>query len=723
MMGLTDSKIIRFGVFEADLAARELRKRGVRVKLQEQPFRLLQTLLERPGEIVTREEIQQQLWPDDTFVDFDKSLNTAAQKLRQALGDSADSPRFLETIPRQGYRWLAPVESPTPVAPDPVPAATPRPLRRKFNWQRFTTGAVVLGAVGLVSLGYWLGRSEPPATDRAVTKFTLSPEVDEATPGLSEIVPSPDGRYIAFQRGPGPYGARLNPIVVWDAQQDSYRTVGKGGMLFWSPDSRQLGAVLRDRVQIIDLDSAAARTLASMPSQPERTSWGVGGTWSPDGESIVVSGGLEKGLHRIDLSGGDPELILVPPPEEAALHYYRPSFLPTIGGRKALLFSAGTYRDSEIRVLNLRNGQQKTIVPGGRIRSRAAYSPTGHVIYEQRTYDQGRNGIWAVPFSLDRLEATGEPFLISHTASYPGVTAGGILTYGKPQPRETSQLRWRDRNGNPLGTIGEPQEHIAIPVLSPNGDEVVVQGETDGVQEVWIHEVNRPVKRRVTFRGGARPTWLPSGSEVSFNRDGDLWVAAADGSAEPRMLFQRPTSRYGNFGFEWSRNGRYLVGSGGSFIFYLRPKADGEGWERVVFEDNSYDRVGPDLSPDGRYIAYESAESGRPEVYVRPFPEGDWKKQISTSGGGKPRWRSPGEVLYVEDESLMAVQVSTAPEFSAGSPQRLFTEEGLFAGRGQTYDVTPDGQRIVVVEGRQTPWPREIQVVQNWFEEFRDRDE
>ncbi len=103
-------RVVRFGVFEADLLTRELRKRGARVRLQEQPFRLLQALLERPGQIVTREEIKEKLWPDDTFVDFDKSLNTAAQKLRQALGDSADSPRFLETVPKHGYRFIAPVD-------------------------------------------------------------------------------------------------------------------------------------------------------------------------------------------------------------------------------------------------------------------------------------------------------------------------------------------------------------------------------------------------------------------------------------------------------------------------------------------------------------------------------------------------------------------------------------------------------------------------------------
>ncbi len=151
MLSEQKSRIVRFGVFEADLLTRELRKRGVRVRLQEQPFRLLQALLERPGQIVTRDEIKDKLWPDDTFVDFDKSLNTAAQKLRQALGDSAESPRFMETIPRRGYRFIAPLIT---TASTETPADGAEVSTKRSPWP----AVAALGAVAVI--GWWWS-SEP----------------------------------------------------------------------------------------------------------------------------------------------------------------------------------------------------------------------------------------------------------------------------------------------------------------------------------------------------------------------------------------------------------------------------------------------------------------------------------------------------------------------------------------------------------------------------------
>ena len=142
--------VIRFGVFELDLAAHELRKRGVRIKLQRQPFQVLRMLLERPGDVVRREELQQALWSDDTFVEFDKNLSTAVQKIRQALGDSSTAARFIETVPRVGYRFIAPVEGAAP-----MPSATrPASVRRRLAWVLGSLGLVALGSTSLVWLEY-----------------------------------------------------------------------------------------------------------------------------------------------------------------------------------------------------------------------------------------------------------------------------------------------------------------------------------------------------------------------------------------------------------------------------------------------------------------------------------------------------------------------------------------------------------------------------------------
>src|SRR5215471_2526370 len=176
----TSSSIVRFGPFEADLTARELRKQGRKVRLQEQPFRVLALLLQRPGEVVMREDLRQALWPADTFVEFDHGLNTAIKKIRQALNDSADSPRFIETLPRQGYRLLMPVEVPQPLAVN-------QPHHRLVNWLAVLLGTTAIGAAG----AWFLSRSEP---EDSIQPIPLTTYVGAETgPSLS-----PDGTQIAF---------------------------------------------------------------------------------------------------------------------------------------------------------------------------------------------------------------------------------------------------------------------------------------------------------------------------------------------------------------------------------------------------------------------------------------------------------------------------------------------------------------------------------------------
>lgn len=519
-------------------------------------------------------------------------------------------------------------------------------------------------------------------------------------------------------------------LMVWDAEQDKYRalTTGVGLRLFWSPDSRQIGLITDKAVLTIDLESGAERTLAGWSSQLGWTP--RGGTWSPDGETIVFSAGptlVGKRLYRMSASGGKYELLFEPSDEEVQRGgFFDPTFLPTVDGRQALLYAEGEDH-SDIGVIDLETGERRRIISGDPRYLRPLYSPSGHVIYQE---PGGR--LSAIPFSLERLEPTGDPFVIAESSSEPGISAHGMLTYAKPELPGMMQLAWRDRSGKRLGSIGEAQERIGLPVLSPDGKEVVVQGTTDREQDIWIHEVDRPVKRRITFdeTAEARPTWLPSGKQVTFSGGAfsggeteprNIWIAATDGSGDPTLLYDSPTS---DFGFEWSRDGKYLVGSGRRFLFYLRAKADGNGWERVVLEDDRFGHVAPELSPDGRYVAYQSDESGRAEVYVRPFPEGSGKWQISIDGGGQPRWQGDGsEIFYVKDDTLMVVPVTSQQNFTYGAPRALFDGEGAFRGRGQHYDVTADGQRFVVVEGRRSADLRQIQVVQNWYEEFRDREQ
>ena len=265
-----------------------------------------------------------------------------------------------------------------------------------------------------------------------------------------------------------------------------------------------------------------------------------------------------------------------------------------------------------------------------------------------------------------------------------------------------------------------------MPVLSPDGSRVVVLALESEDLDIWIHDVARSLKTRLSFDPEYvdRPTWTAKGDKITFssrrNGNADIFVKSADGSGEAELLLATPS---GEFGFGWSSDGKYLVGSGDRDIWYMQAREGASGYEKVMFLDTPFDEVSPDLSTDGKFLAYETDESGQFEVYVQAFPEGGDKRQVSTNGGHQPRWSGDGkEIFHVQEDTLVAVSVTTSPAFSVGTATRLFEGYGAFDRRGQEYDVAPDEQRFVMVETLEDPPPPLIRVVQNWYEEFRDRE-
>jgi len=247
-------KAVRFGVFEMDLVAGQLRKNGLRVRLQEQPFQLLALLLERPGEVVTREELREKLWPADTFVEFDHSLNTAVKKLRRALGDSAESPRWIETLPRRGYRFLAPVEQVgelpdgalegrdhTETTPGPRPAALIEPQVQQAipsvdQSKRLLVAALLgLSGVAFAAVVGLLFRDSGSVQKPGRMRFTLNkPGLPQNLYMAASAAVSPDGNYVAYRDAAG-------SLWIHDLRLDERRKVaGRAENYFWSPDSSSL---------------------------------------------------------------------------------------------------------------------------------------------------------------------------------------------------------------------------------------------------------------------------------------------------------------------------------------------------------------------------------------------------------------------------------------------------------------------------------------------------
>ena len=739
-------RAVKFGTFELDLAAGELRKNGLKVRLQEQPFRLLTFLVQRPGDLVSREELREKLWPADTYVDFDNSLNTAASKLREALGDSAASPRFVETLPRRGYRFIAPLERHGQVGDvsSAVPPATTElktpaqqvlqaSLRRARRRQLALAAALVV-AVGLVVV---LGlRSPPPAEEAPLVRFAFTPPVAPPSHGVHVAV-SPNGRHIAFAAA----GAE-GKLWVQDLERQEPRAVEGtegAGWPFWSPDSDFIVFAAGAELKKISVQGGVAIRVCKMPSSIS-IFWG--GAWSADGELIVFSSEspprLPPRLYEVPARGGTANLLVWAEESEqsSAVREAVPHFLPSEAGDRVLLFSstAGATGGYNVMVQDLKTGRRELLGPG----VAPVYSPSGHLLYRAglETYD-----LWALPFSLDTLKATGEAFPIAQNSLDPAVATDGTLVYldGLGTLQRQRQLVWLNRRGDKVGEIGLPQERIQYPTLSPDGRLVGVQVHEGSNFDIWVWDITRAVKTRLTTgpEVDGPPIWAPTGEEVAFNsnRAGnfDIFLRQADGSGEAKALVATPRNEYVT---DWSRGGKYLLyllddPETGTDPWYLDRNEDASAWEPHPFLHTPFNERAARFSPDGRYVAYVSDESGQWEVYVRPFPEGSPRSTVSNNGGSQPRWSRDGkELFYVEGSTLVAVSVSSGPTFSVGSARRLFEHPNLTDGPGTMswpqYDVSADGRQFVLHErvdlGEEAPKPS-IRVVQNWFEEFRGREE
>ena len=647
------------------------------------------------------------------------ALQSAASAGQEASGHPLIKYHIIEEVPRQDDSLVYEAEDTDrkrSVSIRILPSEAARKsesLERRYPLLRggLVAACCLLIVASAVILSSWLG-SPREGPETPLRRFALPVEGMQ----VREMAVSPDGRHIAYTTGLGLNGE----LWIWDLDRLTPRKIENSigaAFPFWSPNSDFVAfrpmRVSQQELRRVSLHGGPASTICS-------TNAGfMGGTWSQDGSSIVFSSRDEGRfrLYEVTPQGGTAKPLLDAEGSEQQQHQVLPHFLPDHGGKRGLVLAQGPQGGSEIVVRDLESGRQEALTPG----DAPVYSPTGHIVY------QSEGALWALPFSAEALRAAGEPFPVAGAGSLQSVSGDGTLVYLHSDATGLQQLIWRDREGRKLGTIGAPQPRIRMPVLSPDSSQVVVQARENDNTDIWVHELARGLKRRLTFDPATedRPTWTPGGDKISFSssRNGpmDVFIKPSNGSGQAESLL---ADTGGVFGYEWSANGKYLVGSGRGKLWYLRAEEGGSGYEKVMFLDTSFDAVGPDLSPDAKFLAYESNESGRYEVYVQPFPDGGAKWQVSTSGGVQARWRSDGkEIFYVEGNTLMAVSVTTSPAFSVGAAQPLFEDKTAFASRGQQYDVAPDGQRFVIVETLgDAGGGQAIHVVENWYEEFRGRE-
>ena len=610
--------IVRFGVFEVDLGARELRKRGIRVRLQEQPFRVLAALLEKPGEVVTREQLKDRLWAQDEFVEFDKSLNTAIQKIRQALGDSAESPRFLETAPKVGYRFVAPIEvapteSPT-TGDEPVGASEPSSMGSGL---RVALAAALAGAV-VGGLFMWITGDE-----KATSRHRRYPLALEATgAGLSQgrsPAISPDGSKIA-------YVSDEEPPRLWLYHFDSGESEPLDGTeearaIFWAPDSAAIGFSAEGAIKRVPVSGEAPTTVCALSGASTNSS----GTWSHDGRTIVFSAGTGGGqsLYSVTAAGGSPETIF----ESGIRNTMKPRFLP--GDSRVLVedFNETSPGLRDTYVFDLRTLEHTLLLSDA---TDAIYSPTGHLIYHRE------GALWAASFSVDGTETTGSPIRIGDSLDSPTVSEDGTLV-SITRAAEASRLELvlRDRTGARLRSIGSPLLGATHPSVSPDGRFVAVSGsKTRGApNDIWVYAMDGSAERRITSdsRYEDEPLWTPDGGRILFrmqtgsDRNADFYIVSADGSGEVQPLTQSDVREAEP---DWSPDGKRL-------LYQVRSSTTAGMFDLQLAAVDQAGRLSPpkpflatefneghgQFSPKGDYVAYTSPASGERRIYVCKAPD------------------------------------------------------------------------------------------------------
>jgi len=448
---------------------------------------------------------------------------------------------------------------------------------------------------------------------------------------------------------------------------------------------------------------------------------------------IVFAPTAVSTLQQVSDAGGATQPLTRLEKGEAG-HFW-PEFLP---GGKAVLFAASpntiNFTNAQVAVQSVGTGERRNLIQDGATQPR--YASPRHLVYAQR------GSLMAVPFDPQRLTATGaavpvvEGVLqspVSGAAQY-SFSGTGSLVY-VPGGIQSAQLRlvWVNRNGaeQPLAASARS---FAGPRLSPDGRRVAVNIREQDSQ-VWLYDLSRETLSRLTFEGNmnGNPTWTPDGKRIAFtsNKEGPrnpFWQMA-DGSGGLERL---TTSEYVQVPSSWSRDGQLLAfiennPTTGQDIWVLRmgDPSLGSGQVRKAqpFLRTPFNESVPRFSPDGRWLAYISNESGRYEIYVQPYPGPGGKWQISTEGGTEPVWNPNGrELFYRSGDKMMVVDIATQPGFAAGKPHMLF--EGPYQPTPITfpnYDVSPDGQRFLMLKPSEQGALTQINVVLNWFEELKQK--
>lgn len=730
--------VYEFGDYRLDVARRTLtRLNGEPVELKPKVFDVLRCLVEHAGELVEKKTLLAAVWPD--VVVEDHNLNKSVSMLRRTLGDDAEAQEFIATIPGRGYQFVRGVTSVIAheqtsalAAPPSVVLQPARPATR--HW--LPTAAIAIAVVAASSTLLWQDTPRGSTSLRPSTHALLDARPAERLydshasprPARTAIRLSPDGRTIVFT------GVRDGVQQLFKRRLENSQATPIPGTEharapFFSPDGQWVGFWQAGRFKRSPLAGGPPVDIGAVDGGedvgPTGVSWGANGL-------IVYGMPRVGGIWSIPADGGTAERITQPDPAKNENHRL-PHVLP--GGRAMVFTTTGLPGDDRARLVAHRfdTGEQHLLLDDA---ADARFLSSGHLLFMRRgtlmaaAFDAERIAFTGAPAAVsdDLMQAIHQPHRMDETFAGQYDAANGTLVFvpGGVHPPPRHELVWVGRDGTetpfPLAT-----GPFHVPRLSPNGKLVAYfMADANGARDVWIYDVERRTARRATFEGGVWPLWSADGTRLIFIKPGlGLQSVAIDGggSLSEFVAVDRrvvPSSWVGSTLLTVEElKGLYTE------IWAL--STDRPDHAMPVLQGD-YTLHAPALSPDGRWLAYVSWETGSPDVYVQRYPQGGETVRVSTAGGNSPRWTRGGrELVFTRAKQrdllqVLAVAVNTHHGFRFEPPRVLFEGSYLDTVPAHGYDVSPDGETFVMVKrGASEPFVTTMNLVLDWEAELENR--
>jgi len=681
--------IHKFSPFEFDSGTGRLQKYGLRIKLQQKPQIVLAALLEEPGKTVSRQELYKRLWPDGIHVDFEQGLSVAVKKLRDALCDASDTPSYIATVPGTGYRFIGSVEqaglSETSQLGDISTADSDQQslaerAAGEQNIGPYRTPRIVLGraaaavAVGVVVLGALLfvfARSFPGLHVVSTRSLIMAPTdwLLLTTQDIGgSIALSPDGTQAVF----GASNTKAGPMLLLRkmGSLDTQPIAGseRAAMPFWSPDGHKIAFFADDKLKTIDLASGAVRIVCAVAESPR------GGSWGPD-DTILLVESTRGPIMRVPAGGGRPKPVSTLTDSQYTTHRW-PEFLPD--GKHFLFFAASHEPVSPTRPAiflgSLDGTPPRRLVESDSnalfVAGELLFVSGGKLLGQSLDLGSGKVGS-AARVLTDNVEYDQALWHAAFTA-----TQQFLVFRERPETPETQLIAFVDATGKEVKIASRPGRFRSVSV-SPDGETLAAMCD-DPTGNICLIHPDGSITRISDSPLNWLPAWSPDGLSLAYSthrgsRQFSLVVKDAKGQKPERVLME---SEAGLSVSSWAPNQKELL--------VERPNAKGNT-ELAIFRFSdrtcrtflsaNFNVKDGRFSPDARWVAFQSDESGRDEIYITSYPDGRRKYRVSALGGRAPRWGGSSREIYFLDstEMIQHVQIAmTAHNVKMEQPEPAF---------------------------------------------------